>query len=193
MQICWIGTDLSDLAASTRPFPTSPHPHPTHFWRHQSVLFQSSQLPSCPKQLLILPITEEVEAGGREAQRGPRAGRFEARRPGRRLCYASGLFNRVVICWCCCRSCLRRLVNGKLPSLWKGERSTKLKYSKEKNIELFLFLFSFPFLTEKEMQICRLISNAQRGGISTSLHGGNKRKSKSFQRGHFHAKRLCFN
>lgn len=125
--------------------------------------------------------------------RGKRAGTLEARRPGRRLCYASGLFNRVVICWCCCRSCLRCLVNGKLPSLWEGERSTKLKYGEERHRNIGLFRSPFFFLTEKKPQIRRLISNPQCGGISASLHGENEGKSKSFQRGHFHAKRLCFN
>lgn len=61
---------------------------------------------------------------------------------------------------------------------------------RDKNIGLFLFLV---FWGVKKLQIRRLISNAQCGGISASLPGENKRKSKSFQRGHFHAKQQCFN
>lgn len=120
-------------------------PHPTHFWRHQSVLFQSSKLSFAILSKGTFNSSNYRGGGGRGGGVHERADLKRGGLAGRRLCYASRLFNRVVICWCCCRSCLCRLVNGKLPSLWEGERSTKLKYDEERhtNIGLFLFLFFF--------------------------------------------------
>lgn len=98
-QIWRIGSDLSDLAASTCvPLLNAPGSSPPSSKHSFAILSKASLMP---------PITGGLQAG-----------RFGARRLGRRVCYASGPFNRVVICcwWCC--SCLCRLINGKLPSLW---------------------------------------------------------------------------
>lgn len=108
IQICWIGSDLSDLAASTCvPLLNAPVSSLPSSKLSFAILSKASLMP---------PITEGLQAG-----------RFGARRLGRRVCYASGPFNRVVICCCWCWSCLCRLINGKLPSLWRSARSTKPK------------------------------------------------------------------
>lgn len=107
-QICWIGSDLSDLAASTCvPLLNAPVSSLPSSKLSFAILSKASLMP---------PITGGLQAG-----------RFGARRLGRRVCYASGPFNRVVICCCRCWSCLCRLINGKLPSLWRSARSTKPK------------------------------------------------------------------
>lgn len=107
-QICWIGNDLSDLAGSTCvPLLNAPVSSLPSSKLSFAILSKASLMP---------PITGGLQAG-----------RFGARRLGRRVCYASGPFNRVVICCCWCWSCLCRLINGKLPSLWWSARSPKPK------------------------------------------------------------------
>lgn len=82
-QIYWIGSDLSDLAASTCvPRLNAPVSSLPSSKLSFAILSKASLMP---------PITGGLQAG-----------RFGARRLGRRVCYASGPFNRVVICcwWC---------------------------------------------------------------------------------------------
>lgn len=99
-QICWIGSDLSDLAASTAvallnaavsSLPSSKHSF--------AILSKASLMP---------PITGGLQAG-----------RFGARRLGRSVCYASGPFNRAVIC-CCLLLLLLLVVKPPAPAhQWK--------------------------------------------------------------------------
>lgn len=144
-QICWIGSDLSDLAAST-------------------CLLNApvSSLPSSKRSFAILskaglmpPITGGLQAG-----------RFGARRLGMRVCYASGPFNRVVICCWWCWSCLCRLINGKLPSLWWSACSTKPKLwgepQKKKKNGVFLttwYRLFFTLTVEEFLHLCTASTN----------------------------------
>lgn len=147
MQICWIGTDLSDLAASTCAFPTSPCPHPTHFQRHQSVLFQSSKL-----SFAILSKgtfnSSNYRGGGGSCRRVRK--QADLKRGGLAEDFAThqGFFTEEWFAGAAAEAACAGSSMENYPLYGKASAALSSKYDEErhKNIGLFLFLF---FLTEK--------------------------------------------
>lgn len=92
------------------------------------------------KGLICHPVQSKFNASNYRGRQGGGESRQSWSEEGLagEFCYASGPFNRVVICCCWCWGCLCGLINGKLPSL-RGRQAALSLNCEERHRSLRLF------------------------------------------------------